>query len=162
MELDDVNKAILYVLQQDSRQITTREMAEQIGVSASTVRNRIERMEEEDVIRGYYPEIDYDTAGLQLHMLFICSAPGVERNALAETARNVSGVVRIQEVLDGTENVQIEAVGTDTDDIARVSDELSELGLSVVNSKVVKDSYIQPFDHFGEGIVEETNDDVHI
>ncbi|ADB61868.1 putative transcriptional regulator, AsnC family [Haloterrigena turkmenica DSM 5511] len=155
MELDDVNKGILYVLQHDSRQITTREMADRIGVSASTIRNRIERLEEEGVIRGYYPEIDYDNAGLQLHVLFVCSASGVERSALAETARNVSGVVSVQEVLDGTENVRIEAVGTDTDDIARVGDELSAIGLSIANSKVFKSSHRQPFDHFGEQLVDE-------
>ncbi|WP_436345046.1 Lrp/AsnC family transcriptional regulator [Natronorubrum sp. FCH18a] len=159
MELDDVNKAILFLLQQDSRRITTHEMAEQVGVSASTVRNRIETMESEGIIRGYHPEIDYDKAGLQLHMLFICSAPNLEREALANQARGVSGVVRIHEVLNGTENIQIEAVGTDTDDIGRVGDELSELGLTVVNSKVLKSSHIQPFDHFGEQIVEETNDE---
>lgn len=54
-------------------------MSDRIGVSASTVRNRIEMMESEGVIRGYHPEIDYDAAGLQLHMLFICSAENPER-----------------------------------------------------------------------------------
>lgn len=159
MELDDVNKAILFLLQQDSRRITTHEMAERVDVSASTIRNRIETMEAEGIIEGYYPEIDYDKAGLQLHMLFICSAPSLEREALATDARDVSGVVGIHEVLNGTENIQIEAVGTDTDDVGRVSDELSDLGLTVVNSKVLKSSYIQPFDHFGEQLVDEPNDE---
>lgn len=159
MELDDVNKAILFLLQQDSRRITTHEMAKQVGVSASTVRNRIEDLETEGIIQGYYPEIDYDKAGLQLHMLFICSTPSLERESLGKAARRVSGVVRIHEVLNGADNIQIEAVGTDTDDIGRVSDELSELGLEVVNSKVLKSSHIQPFDHFGEHLVDEINDE---
>ncbi|ELZ18052.1 AsnC family transcriptional regulator [Haloterrigena salina JCM 13891] len=159
MDLDATNKAVLYLLQQDARRITTQEMAEQIGVSASTVRNRIEQLESEGIIRGYHPDVDYDKAGLQLHVLFICSAPNPDRERLAREAREVSGVVTIQEVLNGTDNVQIEAVGTDTDDIARVSDELSELGFDVVNSKILKSLHKQPFDHFGKQLVDENETD---
>lgn len=159
MELDEVNETILYVLQRDARRVTTREIGEQAGVSASTVRNRIERLEDEGVIRGYYPEIDYDGAGLQLRVLFVCSATGHERGAVIERVRDVSGVVGIRKLVDGTEDVQIEAVGTDTDDVARISDEVSELGLQIANSTVVTSTHQQPFDHFGERFVDETRDD---
>ena len=155
MDLDETNKAVIYLLQRDARRLTTQEMAERIGVSASTVRNRIEQLEERGIIRGYHPIVDYDKAGLQLHVVFICSATNLDRERLARAARDVSGVVTIQEVLNGTDNIQVEAVGTDTDDIARVSDELSELGLEVVNSKILKSFHKQPFDHFGKHLVDE-------
>lgn len=157
MNLDDTDKGILYMLQNDARDVTTEEMAEEVGVSASTVRNRIEKMEERGVIRGYHPDVDYDRAGLQLHVFFICRAPNPRREQLAKKARDVNGVVTIHEVLNGEENVQIEAVSTDTDDMARITEELSERGLDVVNSKVLKSTHIQPFDHFGEHIVDEEN-----
>ena len=159
MDLDETNKAVLYLLQRDARRLTTKEMAEQIGVSPSTIRNRIEQLEEEGVIRGYHPIVDYDKAGLQLHVLFICTAPNPKREQLATEARNVSGVVTIQEVLNGKENIQIEAVGTETDDIARVSDELCDLGLDIVNSKILKSFHKQPFDHFGQHIVDGDTDE---
>jgi Lrp/AsnC family leucine-responsive transcriptional regulator len=155
MDLDETNRAVLYMLQRDARRLTTREMADRIGVSASTVRNRIEQMEEDGIIRGYHPIVDYDEAGLQLHMVFICSAPSHERQRLAEAAREVSGVVSIAEVIDGDDNLQIEAVGVDTDDIARISDELNELGLDVVDSKILKSYHTQPFDHFGSDVVDD-------
>ncbi|SEW13265.1 Lrp/AsnC family transcriptional regulator [Natrinema salifodinae] len=154
MDLDETNKAVLYMLQRDARRLTTKEMAEEIGVSASTVRNRIEQLEDAKIIQGYHPIIDYDKAGLQLHVLFICTAPNPQRERLAKAARDVSGVVTIQEVLNGQENIQIEAVGTETDDIARISDELCDIGLEVVNSKILKSSHKQPFDHFGKSIVD--------
>ena len=159
MNLDETNKAILYLLQRDARGLTTREMAERIGVSASTVRNRIEQLEEEGIIRGYHPIVDYDKAGLQLHVLFICTAPSPKREQLAKAAREVSGVVTIQEVLNGQENIQIEAVGTETDDIARISDELCDIGLDVVNSKILKSFHKQPFDHFGQQLVTDDTDE---
>jgi len=152
-----VDKGILYPLQEDARHVTTTEMGEEVGVSASTVWNRIEAMEEEGIIRSYHPDVDYDKAGLQVHTLFIGSAPNSDRDRLAAAACELDGVVTTQEVLNGSDNLQVEAVGTDTDDIARISDELSALGLDVVNSKILESTRIQPFDHFGESVVE--NDD---
>ncbi|MFC6765785.1 Lrp/AsnC family transcriptional regulator [Natrinema soli] len=155
VELDDTDKGILYLLQKDARRITTQEMGEQVGVSASTVRNRIERLENEGIIRGYYPDVDYDKAGLQLYVEIICSAPNPEREQLATDARGVSGVIAIREVLNGTENIQIDAVGTNSDDVARITDELSEIGLSVANTKIIKETFTQPFNHFGQQFVED-------
>lgn len=155
MELDDTDKGILYLLQQDARRITTEEMGERVGVSPSTVRNRIERLEDHGIIRGYYPDIDYDKAGLQLYVEIICSAPNPKREQLAQKAREVSGVISVREVLNGAENIQIDAVGTDSDNVAHITDELSEIGLQVVNTKIIKDTIIQPFNHFGQHVVGE-------
>lgn len=155
MELDDTDKGILYLLQHDARRITTEEMGERVGVSGSTVRNRIERLEDDGIIRGYYPDIDYDKAGLQLYVEIICSAPNPKREQLAREARKVNGVISIREVLNGSENIQIDAVGTDSDNVAHITDELSEIGLQVVNTKIIKDTIIQPFNHFGQHVVEE-------
>lgn len=154
MELDDVDQGILYLLQRDARHITTQEMGDRVGVSSSTVRNRIEKLEEEGIIRGYYPDVDYDRAGLQLHVEIICSAPNPRREQLADEAREVDGVISIREVLNGRENVQIDAVGTDSDDVARITDELCDVGLEVVNTKLIKDTFVQPFNHFGQHLVE--------
>jgi DNA-binding Lrp family transcriptional regulator len=154
MELDATDKGILYLLQRDARRITTKEMAERVGVSASTVRNRIERMEDRGIIRGYHPDVDYDEAGLQLYVEIICSAPNPRRAEFANAAQEVGGVVSIREVLNGNENVQIDAVGTDSDDVARITDELSDIGLDVINTKIIKDTHVQPFNHFGEHVVE--------
>lgn len=157
MTLDETDKAILYMLQRDARGATTSEMAERVGMSASTVRNRIKKMERTGVIRGYHPIVDYDKAGLQLHVFFICSAPNPDRGQLATDARGVKGVVAVYEVLNGEDNIQVEAVGTDTDDMARINDELSDLGLDVVNSKVIKSAHLQPYDHFGQGMLEDAD-----
>jgi DNA-binding Lrp family transcriptional regulator len=154
MELDATDKGILYLLQRDARRITTKEMAERVGVSASTVRNRIERMEDRGIIRGYHPDVDYDEAALQLYVEIICSAPNPRRAEFANAAQEVGGVVSIREVLNGNENVQIDAVGTDSDDVARITDELSNIGLDVINTKIIKDTHVQPFNHFGEHVVE--------
>lgn len=100
------------------------------------------------------PDIDYDKAGLQLHMVSVCNAPGADRERPAREARNASGVISVREVLDGKENVQVEAVGTDTSAVGHSSDERSAPGFDVLHSKVVESQSIQPFDPLGRHIVD--------
>ena len=50
ISLDDVDRGILFLLQEDARNTTIAEIAAEVEVSNSTVRNRIERLEESRVI----------------------------------------------------------------------------------------------------------------
>jgi DNA-binding Lrp family transcriptional regulator len=149
MDIDETDRGILYMLQQDARNTTTAEMADAVGVAASTVRNRIENMEASGVLRGYSPDIDYEAAGLDLHIYFICSAPNPDRATMATAARGVDGVIGVCEVLNGEDNIQIEAVATDTSDMARLNDDLTDIGLDVLNSKIINEHHTEPLAHFG-------------
>lgn len=155
-ELDDVDKGILHALQENARDATIETMGEQVGVSASTVRNRINDMEEAGIIEGYYPQINYERAGYDLHLLYLCRAPTRDRGRLAKKVLDVSGVVGVHEVLDSTKNVFVEAVATDPDQMATAHDSLIEMGLDVRSVEYVRHTYTQPFDHFGADIVDET------
>ncbi|MFC4439831.1 MULTISPECIES: Lrp/AsnC family transcriptional regulator [Natrialbaceae] len=155
MELDDVDRGILHLLQNDARDTTTAEMAEQVGVSASTVRNRIENLEEEGVIRGYHPEIDYERAQYQLHTVVICHAPVRERPELVEAAMEVEGVVTVREMLTGEANVHVEAIGADSENVDRITEGLTDIGLEIESVNLVKERHVQPFDHFGIEIVDD-------
>ena len=58
MTLDDVDRTILHALQEEARTTTAEEMGGEAGVSASTIRNRIEKLEKNGIIRGYHPHIN--------------------------------------------------------------------------------------------------------
>jgi len=60
--LDEVDRGILFVLQRDARNITIQEITKKVEVSASTVRNRISKLEDTDIIEGYSPQINYEQA----------------------------------------------------------------------------------------------------
>jgi len=92
-ELGEVDRGIPYLLQRDARRITTEEMGDVVDVSASTVRNRIDRLEQEGVIRGYHADVAYDTAGLQLQFVIVCDAPNERREQLSEQAREIQGIL---------------------------------------------------------------------
>ncbi|MDF9748265.1 Lrp/AsnC family transcriptional regulator [Natrinema salsiterrestre] len=149
IDLDEVDRTILHELQEEARRTTAEEMSEAAGVSASTVRNRIERLEEEGVIEGYYPHIDYEQGGYQLHLFIICRAPPAERAELAEQALGIVGTVTVREMLSGANNLHIEAIAENSDAVDTVTGQIDDLGLEIVSTEIVKEEHIQPFNHFG-------------
>lgn len=147
-DLDDVDRSILYLLQQDARTTTAQEIGDQVGVSASTVRNRIDALEAEGIIRGYHPEIDYEAANLPLQVTFIVTVPPDKLAEYSEQIRGVQGVIDIREMLTGRRNIQVDVVGTDTRDITRITDAIHDIGAEVESSEMMRRRHVQPFNHF--------------
>ena len=146
--LDNVDQGILFHLQRDARNTTTEEIAETVGVSASTVRNRISQLEDDGIIRGYHPEIDYEAANLPLRVLFVCTAPATKQAEFVQTILAVQGVVDVREMLVGKRNIYVEVVGTSTQDITRITDTLHDSGVTIESSEIMRERHMQPFDHF--------------
>lgn len=146
--LDDVDRGILFLLQNDARNITIAEIAAEVDVAASTVRNRIEDMEETGVIEGYYPKINYEKANYPLHVLFVCSAPADEREELAASILDQHGVVDVREMLTSKRNIYIEVVATDTRDLTEISNDLAKMGFSVESSEIITNHYTRPWAEF--------------
>jgi Lrp/AsnC family transcriptional regulator, leucine-responsive regulatory protein len=61
--LDPLNVRLLALLAQEPRQ-STAELSRRLGVSAPTARERLRRLEESGVIRGYHVDIDPAAVGL--------------------------------------------------------------------------------------------------
>ena len=147
-ELDNVDRGILHLLQVDARDTTAQEIADKVGVSPSTIRNRISQLEVDGVIRGYHPEIDYEEANLPLQVVFVITASPAKRSEHAEQLLEVKGVVDVREMLTGKRNSHVEVVGTSTSDVTRITDAIHALGLEIESSEIVKQRRIQPFNHF--------------
>lgn len=150
--LDDLDRYILHTLQKDARHPSSRDIAEAMDVSASTVRKRIARLEDTGVIRGYRATVDYRTAGYQLTMLLLCTAPIPERERLANEALEVPGVVRVQELARGERNLLVTAVADDPDDLTRIACSLAELGLVVGDEELIRGDETVPFHEFGSAV----------
>lgn len=148
-DLDELDKYIIYSLQDNARDTSSNDIATDIGVSPSTVRNRIQQLEALEVIRGYTLDVDYEKAGFQLHTLIVCTAPIPERERLAEAALDIPGVVNVREVMTGEQNVHIMAVGVDGDDLSRIGRELDDLGLEVVDEDIIRSEHHHPYHGFG-------------
>lgn len=155
INLDDIDRGILHLLQQDARRLTPVDIAKQLPVSDGTVRNRIERMEREEIITGYVPVLDYEVAGFPLQVLYTCTSPITERSERAEQTLQISGVVEVMEKVAPRENVLVVGIALDTDDISRIGTALHRMDdLELESEELLRDMHIQPFDHFGKDVAE--------
>ncbi|MXR50258.1 winged helix-turn-helix transcriptional regulator [Halovenus sp. WSH3] len=147
-DIDEVDTAILYALQEDARNLSSGDIAERTGTSDSTVRKRIQRLEEEGVIKGYSAEVDYQQSGYPLRMLLFCTAPIPERGELIDEILEINGVVSVQELVTGEQNLLVTAVGESDDDITPVAQELLDMGLTVADEVLVRSHKTTPFGMF--------------
>lgn len=150
-DLDDVDRQILDLLQEDAR-YTAIELAETVGVSDNTIHNRMERLEEAGVITGYRATVDHDRAGLSLYFHFTCTARISDRADVAEEVMSIPEVIEVTELMTGQQNLHIRMVAADDEDITRLARQLDELALEINDENLVRDERREPvdFDAVGE------------
>lgn len=50
--------------------------------------------------------------------------------------------------MTGERNVYVNAIGEDHDDLNRISEELDELGLRIIDEQLIRDEYVCPYHGF--------------
>ena len=128
--------------------MSSGDIAERAGTSDSTVRKRIKRLEEDGVIKGYTAEVNYQALGYPLRMLLYCTASIPERGGLVEDVLAINGVVSVQKLVTGEQNLLVTTVGESDSDITPVAQELLEMGLTVADEVLVRSHETTPFGRF--------------
>jgi DNA-binding Lrp family transcriptional regulator len=146
--IDNVDSAILYALQEDARNMSSSDIAARTGTADSTVRKRIQRLESNGVIKGYSAQVDYQKSGYPLRMLLYCTASIAERGALIPDILEIDGVVSVQELVTGEQNLLVTVVGESDNDITPVAQELIDMGLTVADEVLVRSHETTPFGQF--------------
>ena len=97
-KIDELDVSILRQLNEDARQ-SYREIARALGVSISTVSNRVKRLESEHVVTGYVPVVDPKRIGYD-----VIAVVGVtiSRGKLLEVQRRIAKDERVFGVYDVT------------------------------------------------------------
>ena len=144
-ELDDVDRQLLNLLQEDARH-SAIELAEQIGVSDNTIHNRMDRLQEAGVVTGYTTDVDLDRSGLRLYFHFTCTASISQRSVVAEQALSLPQVLEVTELMTGQENLQIKAVGVQDEDITHVAEQLDDLDLAINDENLIRTEHTQSVD----------------
>jgi DNA-binding Lrp family transcriptional regulator len=149
-ELDDIDEAILHALQSDARGTSSGDIADRVGASSSTVRKRINRLESEGIIKGYTAEIDYEKSGYPLRMLLYCTASIPERGQLVTEILSIEGVVSVQELVTGEQNLLVTAVGESDSDITPIAQQLLDMGLKIADEVLVRSHGSSQFSPFAD------------
>ena len=146
--LDEIDRRIVHALMQDARNTSAPMIAEGLNVSAGTVRNRIERLEDAGVIQGYTATIDFEQADGRLTSVFMCTVPADERERLALAARSIPGVINVRVLMAGRRDLQVVAVGNDTRDLREIARSLSELDIQIEDEELVQTEIRSPYASF--------------
>lgn len=146
--LDEIDQRVIHALMADARNTTATSIAEGLNVSDETVRNRIKRLEEEGIIQGYTATVDFERAGGRLTSVYMCTVPAAEREQLALAARSIPGVVNVRVLMAGRRDLQVVAVGEDTEDLRGIARSLSELDIQIEDEELVQTEIRSPYAPF--------------
>lgn len=149
VDIDRIDERIIYRLVEDARHTSAPDIAEEVDVSAPTIRNRIRRLEEEGVIEGYRAQVDYEKLDGRLANLFFCTAIVTDRHRFAQRVLDISGVISVREVMSGEQNLHVTVIATDTADIRRIAREIAALGVDIDHEELLHQEHFQPYRPFG-------------
>jgi len=97
-QLDETDFKILDALLDDAR-LSSRQIADRVGVSVGTVLSRIKRMENEGIIKGYSAIVDHERLGYELTVVTEIT---VAKGKLLDVEREVAKIPNVCCVYDVT------------------------------------------------------------
>jgi len=113
MTYENLDRKLVNALLGDGR-ASLRSLAEDLDVSVTTVSNHLKDLEEQGIINGYTPKLDYDALGYDVTAVVQLK---VEGSALPEVTENLKQHKQMISVYEVTGDYDIIAIGkfTDTD-----------------------------------------------
>lgn len=122
MTYENLDEKLVNSLLGDGR-ASLRSLSEELDVSVTTVSNHLSDLEDQGIIQGYTPKIDYDEIGYDVTAILQLK---VEGSALIEVTETLSNHHQMVSVYETTGDHDIIAVGKfrDTDDM---NDTIKEL-----------------------------------
>ncbi|HEY7282236.1 MAG TPA: Lrp/AsnC family transcriptional regulator [Actinomycetota bacterium] len=130
-ELDDIGWALLRELQENAR-LSFSELGRRVGLTPPAVADRVRRMEEAGIIRGYRLEVDHARVGLPLTAVIRVTHRGV--NCL-ELGRIVSEYPEVLEChrITGAESYSMKVALRSVEHLQELIDRLMPYGETVTS-----------------------------
>ncbi|CQR48773.1 HTH-type transcriptional regulator Lrp [Haloferax massiliensis] len=136
MTYENLDSDLINALLEDGRR-SLRSLAEELDVSVTTVSNHLRDLEDEGIIEGYTPRVDYDALGYDVTAVMHLK---VEGSALSEVTELLADEPQMVSVYEVTGDYDVLAVGKfrNTDDMNRqIKALLSEAPIRESNTSVV-------------------------
>jgi Lrp/AsnC family transcriptional regulator, leucine-responsive regulatory protein len=142
VSVDEMNKRILRLLRTNGK-MSYREVASALRRSPSTVRDRITRMEEGNIILGYITLVDPKRVEMNAEALLFASMKEGAMVGDMTKLRRVEGVLEVLYV-SGERNIMIRIQAPDNRALEeKVSREIMPLGLQNVDLRVIIESVMR-------------------
>ena len=143
--MDQLNRRILECLQKNAR-FSHAEIGRIVGISSPAVNERIKKMEDSGVIRGYRTEVSSFECGYQLRAIITVRAFMGKLKPFLDQVKGFDEVVNCYRIT-GNENIVMEVVLVDQKHLERFIDKLivyGETKTQIILSKVVDHQPIIP------------------
>lgn len=143
--MDQLNRGILECLQKNAR-FSHAEIGRIVGISSPAVNERIKKMEDAGVIRGYHTEVSSFECGYQLRAIITVRAFMGKLKPFLDQVKGFDEVVNCYRIT-GNENIVMEVVLVDQKHLERFIDKLivyGETKTQIILSKVVDHQPIIP------------------
>jgi Lrp/AsnC family leucine-responsive transcriptional regulator len=142
--LDETGRKLLRTLQQNAR-LSFVELGRRIGLSPAATAERLKRMEEAGVIRGYRVEIDREALGLPILAVIRLSCDGVMYRPFLKAVPTLENVIECHHVAGGDAFI-LKAVAASVEQLERLVEKLLQFGVpttSIVFSSPVADKALR-------------------
>jgi len=136
MTYENLDRKLVNALLGDGR-ASLRSLAEDLDVSVTTVSNHLKDLEEDGIITGYTPKVDYDALGYDVTAIIQLK---VEGSALVEVTESLKEHKQMISVYEVTGDYDIIAIGkfTDTDGMNnQIKELLTDPEIKESNTSVV-------------------------
>lgn len=151
--INDIDNQILNIIQQSAR-IANAEIARQVGLAPSAVLERIKKLEERGIIRGYAADIDAAQIGFGLTAFIFVRT----KDCSDEADKLLAAIPEVLEVHDvaGDEDYLLKVCAKDTEDLARILREKLKNVPNVISTRTtvvlrtIKETTALPIEQNGE------------
>ncbi|RDZ63837.1 AsnC family transcriptional regulator [Haloferax sp. Atlit-12N] len=136
MTYENLDSDLINALLKDGRR-SLRSLAEELDVSVTTISNHLRDLEDEGIIEGYTPRLDYDALGYDVTAVMHLKVEGSALTDVTDMLANEPQMVSVYEV---TGDYDVLAVGKfkNTDDMNRqIKALLNEAPIRESNTSVV-------------------------
>ncbi|WP_262179351.1 HTH-type transcriptional regulator Lrp [Haloarcula laminariae] len=136
MTYENLDRKLVNALLGDGR-ASLRSLGEDLDVSVTTVSNHLSDLEDEGIINGYTPKVDYDALGYDVTAIIQLKVEGSSLPDVTESLKDHKQMISVYEV---TGDYDIIAVGkfSDTDGMnAQIKELLTDPEINESNTSVV-------------------------
>lgn len=130
--IDELDLKILRELQENARK-SFRDVAEELEVAEGTVYNRVNKLQEKGIIKGYKADIDFSQLGYDIKVLI---GMVVQGKHLVEVEQKIAQEKNISAVYDVTGEYDAMVVAS-----FKSREELNKLVKKILGTKYVKRTY---------------------
>jgi Lrp/AsnC family leucine-responsive transcriptional regulator len=125
--LDETGRKLLTALQENAR-LSYAELGRRIGLSPAATAERLKRLEEAGVIKGYRVEIDREALGLPILAVIRMSCDGAMYRPFLKAVQSMESVTECHHVAGGDAFI-LKAVAASVEQLERLVEKLLNFGV---------------------------------